>query len=122
MTLSAHDQRELADIEHRLSGSDPGLALLLATFTRLTAGKEMPVREKDPGEMAAPELGSHLAAAGPAGRPRPDCNGDRGGRQRRKIRMLGVCSCVRWARATRMGTRPPAVAMMIPAAMRRPRR
>lgn len=45
MSLNAHDQRELDAIEHELSGSDPKLALLLATFTRLAADEEMPVRE-----------------------------------------------------------------------------
>lgn len=46
MSLNAHDQRELDAIEHRLSGSDQKLALLLATFARLTADEEMPVRER----------------------------------------------------------------------------
>ena len=46
MSLDAHDRRDLDAIERRLSGSDPELALLLATFTRLTADEEMPVRER----------------------------------------------------------------------------
>jgi hypothetical protein len=46
MSLSAHEQQALSSIEERLSGSDPELASLLATFTRLTASEDMPVREK----------------------------------------------------------------------------
>jgi Protein of unknown function (DUF3040) len=46
VSLSAHEQQVLNRIEDRLSGSDPKLAALLATFARLTAGEEMPVREK----------------------------------------------------------------------------
>jgi hypothetical protein len=46
MSLSAHEQQELGAIEDELSGSDPKLASFLDTFTRLTAGEEMPVREK----------------------------------------------------------------------------
>jgi hypothetical protein len=40
-----HEQHELESIEERLSGSDPRLASLLSTFTRLTAGEDMPVHE-----------------------------------------------------------------------------
>ncbi len=46
MSLSVREQQALDSIEHGLSGSDPRLALMLATFTRLTAGEEMSVREK----------------------------------------------------------------------------
>lgn len=46
MSLSARDRRALDSIRDRLSGSDPGLAGLLGTFTRLTAGEEMPTREQ----------------------------------------------------------------------------
>jgi hypothetical protein len=46
MSLSAHEQRTVDAIEHRLSGSDPDLASLLSMFSRLTAGEEMPAREK----------------------------------------------------------------------------
>jgi hypothetical protein len=46
MSLSAREQHALDSIESALSGSDPDLALLLATFGRLTSGEEMPVREK----------------------------------------------------------------------------
>lgn len=46
MTLSTHEQQVLGVIEERLTWSDPKLASLLAMFTRLTSGEEMPVREK----------------------------------------------------------------------------
>jgi hypothetical protein len=46
MSLSAREQHELRSIEDSLIDSDPGLASLLATFTRLAAGEEMPVRER----------------------------------------------------------------------------
>jgi hypothetical protein len=46
MSLSAQEQQALDSIEDRLAGSDPKLASLLATFTRLAAGEEMPMRER----------------------------------------------------------------------------
>jgi hypothetical protein len=46
MSLSAWEQQALDSIEGGLAGSDPGLVSLLATFTRLASGEEMPVREK----------------------------------------------------------------------------
>lgn len=46
MSLSARDQQALQGIEDDLAGTDPGLAALLATFTRLTSDEEMPAREK----------------------------------------------------------------------------
>jgi hypothetical protein len=46
MSLSAHEQQALESIGDELSVSDPELALLLTTFTRLTAGEDMPAREK----------------------------------------------------------------------------
>ena len=44
MSLSAKEQQALASIEDGLAGSDPKLASLLATFTRLASDEEMPVR------------------------------------------------------------------------------
>ena len=44
MSLSAWEQQALDTIKDGLTGSDPELAALLITFTRLTAGEEMPVR------------------------------------------------------------------------------
>ena len=46
MSLSTREQQALDSIEDGLSGADPKLASLLATFTRLTAGEEMPAPEK----------------------------------------------------------------------------
>jgi hypothetical protein len=45
MSLSAREQHALDSIETALTGSDPDLAVLLATFGR-TSGEEMPGREK----------------------------------------------------------------------------
>jgi hypothetical protein len=46
MSLSAREQQALGRIEDRLAAADPKLASLLATFTELASGDEMPVREK----------------------------------------------------------------------------
>lgn len=46
MSLSGREQQNLDSIRDRLTGSDPRLAALLATFTRLASGEDMP-----PGEM-----------------------------------------------------------------------
>jgi hypothetical protein len=46
MSLSAREQQKLDAIGHQLASSDPKLASLLATFTRLNSGEEMPVRER----------------------------------------------------------------------------
>lgn len=42
MGLPARQVKALADIESELRASDPKLAALYATFTRLTSGEEMP--------------------------------------------------------------------------------
>ena len=46
MSLSAREQQALDSIESGLAGSDPALALLVATFARLASGEEMPVHEE----------------------------------------------------------------------------
>ena len=46
MSLSAREQQVLDSIKDQLADSDPKLARLLATFTRLASGEEMPLREK----------------------------------------------------------------------------
>ncbi len=46
MSLSADDRRALNSITEGLAESDPVLAGLLDTFTRLTAGEAMPAREQ----------------------------------------------------------------------------
>ena len=45
MSLSAWEQQALDSIKDGLAGSDPQLAALLSTFTRLASGEEMPVQE-----------------------------------------------------------------------------
>ena len=44
-SLGAWEQQALETIRDELAGSDPELATLLTTFTRLPAGEDMPVRE-----------------------------------------------------------------------------
>jgi hypothetical protein len=46
MSLSAHEQQALDGIAAGLAHSDPRLASLLATFSKLASGEEMPAREK----------------------------------------------------------------------------
>lgn len=46
MSLSAYERRALDSISDNLTGSDPVLAQLLDTFTRLTASDVMPAREQ----------------------------------------------------------------------------
>ncbi|MGH3149504.1 MAG: hypothetical protein ACRDOB_02065 [Streptosporangiaceae bacterium] len=46
MSLSAREQQALDVIAEEIAGSEPKLASKLATFTRLTAGEDMPVRER----------------------------------------------------------------------------
>jgi len=48
MSLSPHDRHALDSITAGLAGSDPVLARLLDTFTRLTAGASMPAHEQIP--------------------------------------------------------------------------
>ena len=45
MSLSVWEQQALDSIKDRLAGSDPQLAALLTTFTRLASGEEMLVQE-----------------------------------------------------------------------------
>jgi hypothetical protein len=78
MSLSAQEQQVLDSIGHKLSVSDPELASLLTTFTRLTAGEDMPAREKTQARAgwAGHRLGRHRRrrrwrmVGPPAGRPR----------------------------------------------------
>jgi len=46
MSLSAWEQQTLDSIKDGLAGSDPQLAALLTTFTRLASDEEMPVQEE----------------------------------------------------------------------------
>jgi hypothetical protein len=65
MSLSAREEQILGSIEDGLARSDPRLAWMLAIFTRLVSGEEMPVREK----IHAVRLVANLRARRP---PRPD--------------------------------------------------
>jgi hypothetical protein len=60
MSLSARDRQALGSIQDQLTGSDPQLASLMATFTRLASGEEMPAREDIPG--GGPPPSSRAAA------------------------------------------------------------
>jgi len=80
MSLSTGDQRALDSIEDGLAGSDPRLASLLATFARLTAGEELPVRERI------------RAGWRPASRrPRSRWRHPRQGTMRRGVRQVPEC-------------------------------
>ena len=46
MGISERERQALGSIEDRLAGSDPTLASMLAIFSRLTSGEEMPARER----------------------------------------------------------------------------
>jgi hypothetical protein len=46
MSLSAREQQALESIKEGLARSDPRLVAMLATFTRLVSGEQMPVRER----------------------------------------------------------------------------
>lgn len=46
MSLSMRERHALDGIGVRIAGSDPQLARLLATFSRLTSGETMPAREE----------------------------------------------------------------------------
>jgi len=46
MSLSAREEQILGSIQDGLAGSDPKLTWMMATFTRLASGEDMPMREK----------------------------------------------------------------------------
>jgi hypothetical protein len=67
MGLDPREQRTLRSIGERLSGSDPRLASLLDTFTRLTSAEEMPARERirpGGGRRIWPRLFPHQGTVG----------------------------------------------------------
>jgi Protein of unknown function (DUF3040) len=78
MSLSAWEQQALDSIRDGLTGSDPGLAALLVSFTRLADGEEMPARE-------TVRTGSRRAIC----RPRRGRQSPRRGGARRAGRLLG---------------------------------
>ena len=68
MSLGSHDRCVLNAISQDLAASDPELAGLIGTFTRLTAGEQMPPRECIPARrkrFPAPVRGL-LTRLGPA--------------------------------------------------------
>ena len=74
MSLSARDRQMLDRIEEAIADSEPGLASLLATFGRLTAGEELPAREQIRADRPGTSrwwfrLGNSRRAHGPSGRP-----------------------------------------------------
>lgn len=85
MSLSAWEQQILDSIGDVLSGSDPELAVLMATFSELASGEDMPVAEQVP---PRPYLAAWLESYW---RRRPL----RGGMYRSKSR-LGQVLTVRW--------------------------
>lgn len=65
LSLSAHDRQALEALEERLAASDPRLAAMLSTFSRLEDGEAVPAREQIPaGKQRRP------ARQRPAGRAR----------------------------------------------------
>jgi hypothetical protein len=56
MSLPAHQQRKLREIEGGLTGSDPRLRSLFGIFTRLTTGEAMPWFEEVPARPVADTL------------------------------------------------------------------
>jgi hypothetical protein len=56
MSLSAREEQILGSIEDGLARSDPTLTWMMATFTRLASGEQMPVGEK----IRAIRLGADL--------------------------------------------------------------
>lgn len=66
MSLGAHEQQALDAIEDGLTSAAPELTVLLATFTRLAAGEEMPARERirPAGWPAAEHIGRRFHQGG----------------------------------------------------------
>jgi hypothetical protein len=70
MSLSARDRQALDSIEDQLAGSDPRMASLMATFTRLTSGEEMPAREDIRAVACAGQAPAHRPDAADNTKPR----------------------------------------------------
>jgi len=79
MSISARERQALDSIENDLAASGPELAAKLAVFARLTAGEEMPQRERLWRGARAPKAGSARAGV---------CADTARGRERRISRML----------------------------------
>jgi Protein of unknown function (DUF3040) len=76
MSLSGWEQQTLDSIGAALAGSDPDLAVLLATFSELASGEEMPAAEQV--------------------RPGPHLAGWRAGRRRRRPHRGVIRRCGSW--------------------------
>jgi hypothetical protein len=93
VSLSAHDRHELGALEQELAASDPQLAAMLSTFSRLTAGEAMPGRERIP----KPQPPTVTQAAFGLFPHRPAWRGSRGSRRRRLlIRLLRISPLAAW--------------------------
>jgi Protein of unknown function (DUF3040) len=71
MSLSAWEQQTLDSIKDGLTGSDPQLAALLTTFTRLASGEAMPAQEEIPVGSPRPRPRPGRRRAGTRRRARP---------------------------------------------------
>jgi hypothetical protein len=71
MSFSAWEQQALDSIKDGLAGSDPQLAALLTTFTRLASGEEMPVQEDILAGSQRPRGGGAAFVASRRSRPMP---------------------------------------------------
>jgi hypothetical protein len=93
VSLSAHDRRELGAIEQELAASDPQLAAMLSTFSRLAADEAMPGRERIPaGEPpTATQAAFGLFPHRPARRVPPGPE-----RRHRLVRLLRLSPVAAW--------------------------
>ena len=72
LSLSAHDRQAIEAIEGQLAASDPRLAAMMATFSRLEDGEAVPAREQIQAARRQRQAKRHrLASQRQAGRTRP---------------------------------------------------
>jgi hypothetical protein len=73
MSLSERDRQVLTSVEDELASSDPKLASMLACFSRLAVGEEMPAHETihSGWRRAAARSGRAVPSPGRRGRPPP---------------------------------------------------
>jgi hypothetical protein len=83
MSLSVWEQQALDSIKDGLTGSDPRLAALLTTFTRLALAEEMPVQETIP-------AASRRTLRWPLRKPRHNCRADGCHRSRSMLGRAGM--------------------------------
>jgi hypothetical protein len=70
MSLSAREEQILGSIEDGLARSDPKLTSMMATFTRLASGQEMPARGKIRAIRPGPNLRDRRPGCGDVARRR----------------------------------------------------